>query len=163
MKEYLLELLEGMGPELAVVIGSMIPILELRVALPVAIANGMPTVLAYFLAVLGNCIPVPFIIWFIRPIFDFLKHKTFLKSFVLKMEERAQGKADKIRSYQKWGLFLFVAIPLPGTGAWTGSLVAAFLGMRLKDAAPAIIAGVMAAGLIMTCGTHLVQQILSWF
>jgi uncharacterized membrane protein len=96
-------------------------------------------------------VPVPFIIVFIRSIFKWLRTRSAgLDRWVTKMENKASLKAEKVQKYEKFGLFIFVAIPLPGTGAWTGALIAAMLDMRLKSAVPMILLGVIIAGLIVT-------------
>ena len=123
---------------------SMVPIIELRGGLPVGIASGLSFPVAYIAAVIGNLIPVPFIILFIRRIFILIrKYMPKLSSMIDKLENKAHLKGQKVRKYQKFGLFIFVAIPLPGTGAWTGALVAAFLDIRLKDAILPIVLGVL--------------------
>ena len=112
---------------------SMIPIIELRGGLPFGVALGLPYYLAFPAAVLGNLIPAPFIIVYIRRIFELLRrYLPSLNGLIDKLERKAHLKGKKVQKYQYIGLWLFVAIPLPGTGAWTGSLAAAFLGMRLK-------------------------------
>lgn len=126
---------------------SMAPVAELRAAIPFAITHDLNPWLTYVLVVAGNMVPVPFIILFIREIFKFLRKKHHkIDDFIKKLEKRADSKADTVRKYEKIGLFILVAIPLPGTGAWTGALVAAMLEMRLKDAIPMIFLGVCAAG-----------------
>ena len=134
---------------------SMIPIIELRGGLPFGVALGLPYHLAFRFAGLGNIIPAPFIIVYIRRIFMLMrKYMPRLNGLVDKMEKKAHLKGQKVQKYQYLGLWLFVAIPLPGTGAWTGSLAAAFLDMRLKRALPAVILGVLTAGCIMLALTH---------
>lgn len=129
---------------------SMVPIIELRGAIPVAVAHGLAPGIAIPVAVLGNLLPVPFIILFIRKIFSFMKK--YIPAFghlVERLEERGKSKKELIEKGAFWGLFILVAIPLPGTGAWTGSLVAAMLDLRLKKAFPAIALGVVAAGALV--------------
>ncbi|MBR6793819.1 MAG: small multi-drug export protein [Clostridia bacterium] len=128
----------------------MVPIIELRGALPIATAHGLDWQIAIPVAIIGNLIPIPFIIVFIKRIFAWIR-KVFpkLNSFVDKLENRAKEKSDIIEKGVFWGLFLFVAIPLPGTGAWTGALIAAMLDMKLKRAFPAIALGVVTAGIIV--------------
>ena len=134
---------------------SMIPIIELRGGLPFGVALGLPYHLAFPAAVLGNLIPAPFIIVYIRRIFELMrKYLPRLNGLVDRLEQKAHLKGQKVQKYQYIGLWLFVAIPLPGTGAWTGSLAAAFLGMRLKKAMPAVTLGVLTAGAIMLTLTH---------
>ena len=121
---------------------SMIPIIELRGGIPFGVALGLPYWLAFPAAVIGNVIPAPFIIVYIRRIFAWMRrHLPRLNSMVDKLEEKAHLKGQKVRRYQYLGL-------------WTGSLVAAFLNMRLKQALPAVVLGVMTAGCIMTALTH---------
>ena len=140
---------------------SMIPIIELRGGLPIGVASGLSLLEAYIAAVIGNLIPVPFIILFIRKIFSFIrKYMPKLNDMVDKLENKAHLKGEKVKKYQKLGLFIFVAIPLPGTGAWTGALVAAFLDIRLKDAILPIFAGVLTAGFIITLLTFGVTTIV---
>lgn len=132
---------------------SMVPVLELRGALIWAAADGLHPILSYLVCVVGNLVPVPFLILFVRPIFEWMKRNSRLLGRIAeKLEKKAANKADKIKKYEMLGLFLFVAIPLPGTGAWTGSLIAAVLGMRIKDSLPMIALGVLTAGVIMTLG-----------
>ena len=130
---------------------SMLPVVELRGGIPFGVAAGLPVWAAYLAAVIGNLIPVPFIVVYIRRIFMFMRqHMPRLNSVVDKMEQKAHLKSASVLKYQYLGLAIFVAIPLPGTGAWTGALVAAFLDMRLKKALPSIAGGVLSAGLILS-------------
>ncbi len=173
---------------------AMMPVLELRGAIPIGVGYGLELLPVVIVAVIGNMVPVPFIIAFIERIFSIMrkisprldeivlalqekadktdvisKFFTLLyakilrlvskicfkfDSIVSKLEDRAEKKADVVRKYEFWGLVILVAIPLPGTGAWTGSLVAAMLNMRLKDAVPAVFLGVLIAGFIVTWITY---------
>lgn len=134
---------------------SMVPVLELRGAIPIGVAHGLDYRAAIAVSIVGNLVPVPFIVLFIRKIFAWLRTKSErLNAFVTRMEQRALKKSDTVRRARFWGLFLFVAIPLPGTGAWTGALIAAVLNMRLKRAVPVIFLGVVIAGCIITLLTH---------
>ena len=134
---------------------SMLPVIELRGGLPFGVALGLPYYLAFPAAVAGNLIPAPFIIVYIRRIFALMrKYLPRLNGLVDNLEKKAHLKGKKVQKYQYIGLWLFVAIPLPGTGAWTGCLAAAFLGMRLKKAMPAVVLGVLTAGCIMLGLTH---------
>ena len=127
-----------------------LPVLELRGAIPYGVANGLPYLGVLVVSVIGNMLPVPFIILFVRKIFDWMKKKSkFLAGLAEKLEKRAENKMDVIEKYEMLGLFILVAIPLPGTGAWTGSLISALLGLRLKNAFPMILLGVLTAGVIM--------------
>lgn len=134
---------------------SMLPIIELRGGLPFGVALGLPYYLAFPFAVLGNIIPAPFIIVYIRKVFLLMrKYMPRLNRMVDRLEEKAHLKGKQMLKYETLGLWLFVAIPLPGTGAWTGCLAAAFLGMRLKKAFPTVLLGVITAGCIMLALTH---------
>ena len=134
---------------------SMLPVIELRGGLPFGVALGLPYELAFPAAVLGNIIPAPFIIVFIRRILSWMQlHMPRLNGMVDKLETKAHLKGRMVTKYKYLGLWIFVAIPLPGTGAWTGSLAAAFLDMRLKKALPAVVLGVITAGCIMLALTH---------
>lgn len=140
----------SMGKEAIVFIISMIPILELRGALLVAgPLLGVPVSTAIPLCILGNIIPVPFILLLITPVFNWMKGTKRLKPMVDKLEAKAMSKSDQIEKYEFWGLVLFVGIPLPGTGAWTGSLIAALLGVKFKKAFPAVVLGILMATVIM--------------
>ena len=135
--------------ELIVFIISMIPILELRGSILAAGFLKMEFLSTFIIAVIGNMLPIPFILLFIDKIFAWLK-KTRLKNLVEKLENKALSKSDQIRKYGRWGLLLFVGIPLPGTGAWTGALIASMLRMKKRESLPFIFLGVLLAGLIMS-------------
>ena len=139
---------------------SMVPVLELRGAIPVGVAGGLSPLAAMCIATAGNLLPVPFLILFTRRVFHWLKAKGTLRILVEKLETRAAEKSRVVLKYAWWGLCILVAIPLPGTGAWTGALVAAVLNMRLKSAMPAIAVGVIIAGFIVTCLTYGVTHLL---
>ena len=140
---------------------SMVPVIELRGAIPAAVFAGLDIRVALIVAIVGNLVPVPFIIVFIRKIFKWLRQKSrWLGDMVRRMEEKANAKKAQVLRYEFWGLLLLVAIPLPGTGAWTGALVAAMLDMQLKRAFPAIAAGVVTAGLIVTIATYGVSVLI---
>ena len=140
----------SVGKELIVFLISMIPILELRGALLVAgPLLGVPVTTAIPLSIIGNIIPVPFILLLITPVFRWMKGTRLFKPMVDKLESKAMSKSDKIEKYEFWGLVLFVGIPLPGTGAWTGSLIAALLGIKFKKAFPAVIIGIFMATVSM--------------
>ncbi len=164
---------------LTVFLISMLPIVELRGAIPVGAGMGLPFGVSYITAVIGNILPVPFLIlfatailkWFAeqKPISPFfrkclnilpngmsswlekvtLKIQQKLSSFCNKLIAKTTEKASTLGTYELWGLFLFVAVPLPGTGAWTGSLIAALLQLKPRKAFIAISLGVMASGIIM--------------
>ena len=139
----------------------MLPIVELRAGLPYGIALGLDYPLALTAALVGNMIPVPFIVVYIRRIFVWLRaHFEKMDSFITKLERKAHLKGETVRKYGPLGLLIFVAIPLPGTGAWTGALIAALLDMRLKSAVPSIFLGVCIAATIMTLLTFGVIHIV---
>ena len=134
---------------------SMLPVVELRGGIPFGVSAGLPVWAAFLAAVIGNLIPVPFIIVYIRRVFQWMRKKLpRLNSLVDALERKAHLKGEKVTKYKYLGLIILVAIPLPGTGAWTGSLAAAFLDMPLRRAIPSIIAGVFIAGLAIGFLTH---------
>ena len=140
---------------------AMVPVVELRGASPAAVIAGLDIRIALPVAIVGNLIPVPFIIVFIRKIFKWLQAKSQrLGSLVRRLEAKADAKKSQVLKYEFWGLMILVAIPLPGTGAWTGALVAAMLDMQLKRAFPAIAVGVAVAGLIVTTATYGVSVLI---
>lgn len=130
---------------------AMLPVFELRGAVPWGVANDLPLWSVLSVSIVGNMIPVPFIILFVRRVLAWMKKRSaLLRNIAERIEKRAKAKGDILVKYETLGLFILVAIPLPGTGAWTGSLVAALFDLRLKNALPAIFLGVVAAGIIMT-------------
>lgn len=137
------------GKELIVFLISLMPILELRGGLIAAALLGLNIVPAFIICIIGNLLPIPFILWFITPIFNKLKKTKHLSKFVNKIEKKALSKKDKIEKAEFWGLFFFVGIPLPGTGGWTGSLIASLIDMDKKKAMLAITCGVLLAGSIV--------------
>ncbi len=134
---------------------AMVPVVELRGAIPYGVIAGLSVPAAFVIAVIGNLVPIPFLVVFTRKVFEWLRTKSeWLDSIVKKLEAKAENKKDIVLKYEFWGLVLLVAIPLPGTGAWTGALVAAMMDMRLKRAMPAICLGVVIAGIIVTSVTY---------
>lgn len=144
----IIDTLGGIPSELIVFIISLFPILELRGGLIAASILGIDMWKAIPICVVGNILPIPFILLFIEKIFELLKNTKLVK-MINKLEAKAEKGAAKIMKYKKWGLLLFVGIPLPGTGAWTGSLVAALFHFKLKDAVLAILGGIVLATVIM--------------
>lgn len=140
------------GEFLLTMLVSMLPVVELRLGIPFGIGTlGLPEWAALTAAVIGNLIPVPFIIVYIRRIFQWMRRRLpKLNSLVDRLERKAHLKGQKVTKYKYLGLMLFVAIPLPGTGAWTGSLAAAFLDMPLRKALPSVILGVLIAGMAVS-------------
>lgn len=137
------------GKELIVFIISLMPILELRGGLIAAALLGLNVVPAFIICLIGNLLPIPFILWLITPIFNWLKKTKHLSKLVDKIEKKALKKKDKIEKAEFFGLLFFVGFPLPGTGGWTGSLIAALIDMDKKKALCAITLGVILAGLIV--------------
>ena len=130
---------------------SMVPVVELRGGIPFGVARGLPVWAAYLAAIIGNMLPVPFILVYIRRIFQWMRRRLpRLNRLVDKLEKKAHLKGQKVTKYKYLGLMLFVAIPLPGTGAWTGALAAAFLDMPLRKAIPSIFTGVLVAGIAIS-------------
>lgn len=136
--------------EIVVFIISMIPILELRGGLIVSRLLQVPITTAIPLCIIGNIIPIPFILLFIKKIFQLMKKFRIFRGLIERLENRAMGKSDNIKKYEFWGLVLFVGIPLPGTGAWTGSLIAALLDVDFKKAVLAELLGIAIATVIMS-------------
>ena len=137
------------GKELIVFLISMMPILELRGGLIAATLLELSPLKSFIICFIGNIIPIPFILWLITPVFDALKKTKLLSGIVEKLENKALGKKEQIEKLQYIGLLLFVGIPLPGTGAWTGCLIAALLDMDKKKSLLYAILGVILAGIIM--------------
>ena len=157
MTDYIVNALTGadLGAYFVTLIVSMIPVIELRGAIPLGVGLGLSHFDAMWVSMLGNMLPVPFLILFIRPIFKWMTRKSEkLGRVVEKLEARAEGKWDKVHKYQFFGLAIFVGIPLPGTGAWTGALIAAVMDMRMRSALPSIALGVVMAGLLVTGITY---------
>lgn len=135
---------------------SMLPIVELRGGIIFAAARGIPFVAAFAVCYLGNIIPVPFILFFIRKVFEIMEKFKFTGKIVKKVKSIAHGKSDKIRKYQLLGLFMFTAIPLPGTGAWMGALISVLMELPIKKTFPVIAVGVLSAGIIMSILSYLI-------
>lgn len=142
---------------------AMLPILEIRGAIPVGVAAGLDPWTAFAVGFIGNMIPVPFLILLTRRILNLMKKHNILTRFTSWLEHKGSEKAKQVQMYSFWGLFILVAIPLPGTGAWTGALVASLLDMRLRKALPAIGMGVAVAGLIVLALTYGVISVGSLF
>ena len=150
MQPLLNQLLNFLSIEFTVMLTAALPIIELRGAIPVGISLGMSPAHATAISFIGSMIPVPFILFTIRPIFNYLKKTKLFKKLVHKLTDKSLNKSGNIQKYGAWGLLVFVAIPLPGTGVWSGSLAAALLDMRFKWAFPAILVGnIIAAAIIM--------------
>ena len=156
-----MQVLTGMPNWLIVGIVSMVPLIELRGGLIAAALLGMPLWEGILFCLIGNIIPVPFILLFITPIFRWLKTTKLFRPLVEKIEARSMGKSDKIKKAEFWGLVLFVGIPLPGTGAWTGSLIACLLNVDKKKAFCAVILGLLLATTIMCVFTYGIPAIVA--
>lgn len=143
-------------------LASMLPVAELRVGLPFGVGLGLSYPVAFLAAVLGNVLPAPFVVVYIRRVFSWLRLRfPRLGGMVDRLEKKAHLKGQKVSKYKYLGLYLLVAIPLPGTGAWTGSLAAAFLDMPVGRAMVSIVLGVLTAGLIMLGLTNLGVDLFS--
>ncbi|HIY20815.1 MAG TPA: small multi-drug export protein [Candidatus Flavonifractor merdigallinarum] len=153
-------LTQNQGGELVfTMLVSMLPIIELRGGIPFGVALGLNPWAAFAASVVGNLLPLPFIVVYIRRIFLWMRrHMPRLNALVDKLEHKAHLKGRKVTRYKYLGLMIFVAIPLPGTGGWTGALAAAFLNMPLRKAMPAMAAGVLIAGFLVTFLTYVVKM-----
>ena len=140
--------------ELTIFIISLFPILELRGGMIAAALLGVDFTRAFLICLVGNVLPIPFILWLIRPFFNWLKTTRHLKKLADWLERKTEKNKEKVLKYEVLGLLLFVAIPLPGTGGWTGALVAAMLDMPMKKSLPTILLGVLIAGFIMSAITY---------
>lgn len=153
--EGLVGIFKGTIPEeLIIFLISMMPILELRGGMIAAKLLDVELLRAFVICYIGNIIPIPFILLFIRKIFEFLKKFSPTRKLVEKLESSSMRKSEKVQKGSKWGLLTFVAIPLPGTGGWTGALIAALLDMRIKTSFPVIALGVLIANLIMSAFSY---------
>lgn len=153
--------LDGLPKELIVFIISMVPILELRGGIVASALLGIPITTAIPICIIGNIIPVPFILLFIKPVFRWMKSTKLFKPMVEKIESKSMAKSDKIQKYEFLGLLLFVGIPLPGTGAWTGSLIACLLDIDMKKTIPAILLGLLLATTIMCTVSYFIPWLIS--
>lgn len=142
------------GEFVLTVLVSMLPVVELRGGIPFGVGMGLSLPLAVAASIIGNMLPVPFLILFTRKVFQWLREKIpALNKFVGRLEERAKKKSHVVKKYGFWGLMIFVAIPLPGTGAWTGALIAAVMNLRLTRSLPSVFIGVLVAALIVSLVT----------
>lgn len=146
----LVDALKVFGNEFVVTVVAMIPIFELRGAVPVGLALGMPWYKTFIFALIGNIIPMPFILLFIQKIFVVLRRFKFFDKLITRIENKAKKNIDKVKKYEFWGLCIFVAIPLPGTGGWTGALIGSILEMRFRDALASVVLGILIADIVVT-------------
>ena len=163
----MLELIEGyfagINKILAVFIVSMMPAVELRGAIPFGVSLGLDWREVYLVSVIGNMLPVPFIILFFRPLIEYFEKTKLFGKIASKLKRRTKSKMEGLNKYKMLGLFLFVAIPLPGTGAWTGAAIAALLKMRIKHSFFPILLGVVVAGILMMGISYGFGELISHF
>ena len=160
----LADAMSALPKELIIFVVSMLPLIELRGGLILAPILDIPILKAIPICLAGNILPIPFILWFITPIFAWLKKTKLFRPVVEKLEAKSMGKSERIQKYEFWGLVLFVGIPLPGTGAWTGALIASLLNVKLKKAFPAILLGLLLATAIMCFITYFIPwAVKNWF
>ncbi len=155
LAQFFVELFQDkIPPELTIFVISLMPILELRGGMIAAKILGVSFVKAFLICFAGNMLPIPFILLFIKKIFEWLRKFKFFEKIIVKLEAKTEKNKDKVLRYKSWGLLLFVAVPLPGTGGWTGSLMAALLDIDIKRSLPIIALGVLIAGIIMSLLTY---------
>lgn len=162
MTEFLIGFLALLSNEFKVMFTAAMPIIEVKGAIPVGIALGMAPLHATFLAFLGSMIPVPLILFTIRPIFNYLKKTKTFKKMINKLIHKSMNKSGNVKKYGYLGLFIFVAIPLPGTGVWTGSLIASLLDLRFKYAFPTILIGNLIASIIIMSLSFGMVNLFGW-
>ena len=155
--------LETVGKELCVLFCSMLPIIELRGAIPLGAGLGLPWWQTFAISVVGNLLPIPFILLLMRWMLDVMKKVKGLRRIALWLEAKVEKKRDKVEKYAFWGLTIFVAIPLPGTGAWTGSLIASVTGMRFWRSFLCATIGVLIAAVVMTLASYGVVEAFHMF
>ena len=144
----------GAGNIIGVFLISILPIVELRGSIPVGYSLGLPWNVKMIASIIGNMLPVPFILLFVVKAFEFMKKHNIMKGLVEKLEKRAMSRSESVANKEFWGLMIFVAIPLPGTGAWTGALIAALLGLNPKKSFLAVLLGVVVAAFLVTLGVY---------
>lgn len=142
---------------------SMTPLIELRGSVPIGLAAGVPWYKVLPICYIGNLLPIPFVLLFGVKIIDWLSSLKPFSNIATKYKQKLLSKSEKITKYAKIGLILFVAIPLPGTGAWSGAVIATLLGIPIKKAFLSISIGVIIAGIIMTVGTSGVLGVFKLF
>ena len=162
MEAFINEVLKFLSAELTVMVTAALPVIELRGAIPVGISLGMSTINSTIISFIGSMIPVPILLFGIRPVFKYLKQTKLFKGMVENLTHRSLGKSENIIKYGFWGLLIFVAIPLPGTGVWSGALVASLLDMRFKLAFPAILIGNFIAAIAIMSLSHGVVKVIQY-
>jgi uncharacterized membrane protein len=154
MEVFTNEIFKILNVILTVMITAALPIIEVRGAIPVGIALGLSTLNATIISFIGSMLPVPILLFGIRPVFNYLRKTKIFKGIVEKLTRRSIGKSGNVQKYGFWGLLIFVAIPLPGTGVWSGALAATLLDMRFKLAFPAILIGNFIASIAIMLLSH---------
>lgn len=152
-----MDFINSLSIELKTFILAMLPVVELRGAIPLGIFGGLSPMMSMLLSLFGSMLPVPFILIFIKPVTDWLRNTKLFKNLVEKLEARTMKNEETIKKYGLFGLVILVAIPLPGTGVWTGTFLASLMGIKFKDALPAVFLGDLIAGiivLIISVGAH---------
>ena len=147
--EKILDFFTSFPPVWAVLLSSVMPIIELRGAIPLGVGMGMGLWETFLLAYVGSCLPVPILIFFFKPIMAWLRGTKIFRPFAEWIHRRTERRSNKVRKYSLLGLFVFVAIPVPTTGVWTGSMIASFLNIRAKHAIPVILGGNLVAGILV--------------
>ncbi len=150
MEDFVKQLLSLLSIEWTVFLTALMPVVEVRGAIPVGISMGLSPLNAAFISVIGSMIPVPIVFFSVRPVFNYLKGTRLFKNMVNRIIKRSLGKSGNVQKYGAWGLVLFVAVPLPGTGVWTGAIIAALLDIRFKWAFTAILLGDIIAAVAIT-------------
>lgn len=159
---FLNEILDFLSVEFTVMFTATLPVIELRGAIPVGISLGLSPIHSTVLSFIGSMIPVPILLFTVRPVFKSLKNTKTFKNIIAKLTRRSLRKSGKVHKYGFWGLILLVAIPLPGTGVWTGTIIAALLNMRFKRAFLAILIGNLIAAIIVMIVSSGVLNAISW-
>lgn len=162
MVEYLIELFSGIPKELALILISAFPVVELRGGIIAAKLMGVPFSLGFPICIFGNMLLIPFVLLFLNKIFAFLRRFPIFERFLNFLDRKAEKNKGKVEKWKTFGLMIFVAIPLPGTGAWTGALVANALNMPVKKSLPAIFAGVVIAGIIMSIISYFIPGLFGF-
>ena len=152
----------GLPPELIIAFISVLPIFELRGGLIAASIMGVPMGTAFLVCLVANFLPIPFLLLFLRAIMGFMKRFRWIRPFIEWLERKGEKQSAQVARNKLLGLFAFVAIPLPGTGGWTGALVATALKIPFRKALPAIWAGVFGAGLIMLVITYFIPGLFGF-
>ncbi len=156
----MLELIEELQTELIVIFFSMLPLIELRGAIPLGISLGLSPIHSTILSIMGNIIIVPFLLKLLQPIMKFFEKTVIFSKTIGWVKRRSMRKAGTIKKYSLWGLFIFVAIPIPTTGVWTGSVIASLLKLDFKKAFLAMTLGIIAAGIIVSTVSYGVFSII---